>query len=118
LIIIYPAKKDPPAINMVKPETFRQIALAFPGTVEQPHFEKTSFRVKKKIFATLSIESNKAVLKLSLIDQSVFCAFDKTIIYPVKGTWGKQGWTVVELKKIRKPILQDALNTAYSEVNS
>ena len=103
---------------MVTAETFRLLALSFPGTVEQPHFEKTSFRVKKKIFATLSIESNKAVLKLSLIDQSVFCAFDKSIIYPVIGSWGKQGWTVVELKKIRKPMLKDALSTAYSEVNS
>ena len=103
---------------MVNPETFRQLALSFPGTVEQPHFEKTSFRVKKKIFATLSIENNKAVLKLSLVDQSVFCAFDKTIIYPVNGTWGKQGWTVVELTKIRKSMLQDALSTAYTEVNS
>jgi predicted DNA-binding protein (MmcQ/YjbR family) len=103
---------------MVKPETFRQIALSFPGTIEQPHFEKTSFRVKKKIFATLSIDNNTAVLKLSLIDQSVFCTFDKTIIYPVNGAWGKQGWTVVELNKIRKPMLKDALSTAYSEVNS
>lgn len=103
---------------MVSTETFRQLALSFPGTVEQPHFEKTSFRVKKKIFATLSIENSRAVLKLSLIDQSVFCLFDKTIIYPVNGAWGKQGWTVFELKKVRKPMLQDALNTAYSEVNS
>ena len=103
---------------MVTAETFRQLALSFPGTIEQPHFEKTSFRVKKKIFATLSIETNKAVLKLLPIDQSVFCAFDKTIIYPVTGGWGKQGWTVFELKKIRKPMLQDALSTSYSTVNS
>ena len=103
---------------MVKPETFRQLALSFPGTVEQAHFDKTSFRVKKKIFATLSIESKSAVLKLSPLEQSVFCTFDKTIIYPVKGTWGKHGWTVFDLNKIRKSMMQDALSTAYSEVKS
>jgi predicted DNA-binding protein (MmcQ/YjbR family) len=38
---------------MLSIKKFRQIALSFPGTEELPHFEKTSFRVKKKIFATL-----------------------------------------------------------------
>ena len=31
----------------------RALALALPGTTEQPHFELTSFRVGTKIFATL-----------------------------------------------------------------
>lgn len=100
---------------MVSIADFRQLALSFPDTAEAPHFEKTSFRVKKKIFATLSVEKNLACLKLSLIDQSVFCAFDKTIIYPVPNKWGKQGWTLVELKKVRKSMLKDALTTAYHE---
>ncbi len=101
---------------MVEVETFRKLALSFPETVEQPHFEKTSFRVNKKIFATLSLADYKAVLKLSEIDQSVFCSFDNTIIYPVNGNWGKQGWTMVELKKVRKNMLKDILKTAYCEV--
>jgi hypothetical protein len=33
---------------MVDIKTFKQLALAFSGVEEQPHFEKTSFRVKKK----------------------------------------------------------------------
>ncbi len=101
---------------MVTIETFREIALSFPQAEELPHFEKTSFRVKKKIFATLSPESTKACIKLSEVDQSVFCSFDKTIIYPVDNNWGKQGWTFFELKKIRKDMLKDALTTAYTEV--
>lgn len=101
---------------MVSIETFRKMALSFPEAAEKPHFEKTSFRVRNKIFATLSTEDKKAVLKFDEIDQSVFCSFDKTIIYPVNGGWGKQGWTVVELKKIRKTMLQDALTTAYRSV--
>ncbi len=102
---------------MVSIEAFRQMALSFPETVEQPHFEKASFRVKKKIFATVSEETGIAVLKLSLIDQSVFCAFDTTIIYPIPNAWGKQGWTKVELKKVKKAMLKDALTMAYNTVN-
>ena len=101
---------------MVAINTFKQLALSFPGTEEQPHFEKTSFRVKKKIFATHAADSHIVCVKLSEIDQSVFCAFDKTIIYPVDNKWGKQGWTLVDLKKIRKDMLVDVLTTAYNEV--
>ncbi len=103
-------------ITMVDINSFKQIALSFPDVKEEPHFEKTSFRIKKKIFATVSVADNKAVLKLSELDQSVFCSFDKSIIYPVNGAWGKQGWTIVELKTVRKDMLKDLLTTSYCNV--
>jgi predicted DNA-binding protein (MmcQ/YjbR family) len=98
---------------MVDPNTFRQMALLFDEAAEQPHFEKTSFRVNQKIFATLDEHTNQAVLKLSETDQSVFCAFDKTVFYPVNGNWGKKGWTFVELPRVPKKMLQDALTLSY-----
>lgn len=101
---------------MVSIAQFRQLALALPQATELPHFEITSFRFNKKIFATLWEKENKAMLKLSLVDQSVFCAFDKTVFYPVPNKWGKQGATFVELKKVRKDMLTDALNCAYEGV--
>jgi predicted DNA-binding protein (MmcQ/YjbR family) len=91
----------------------RQIALSFPETTEQPHFHLVSFRVRKKIFCTIHEKDNRIMVKLSLNDQSVFCAFDKTIIYPVPGKWGKNGATFIELKKIKKAMLKDAIGTAY-----
>jgi len=103
---------------MVNINTFKQLALSFPGVEEQPHFEKTSYRVKKKIFATHASDSHIICVKLSEIDQSVFCAFDKAIIYPVDNKWGKQGWTLVDLKKVRKDMLKDILSTAYNSVGS
>ncbi len=98
---------------MVDIQSFRQFALSFEEAIEQPHYEKTSFRVNKKIFATLDIANKRAVLKLSVIDQSVFCSFDRQVFYPVNGSWGKQGWTIVELKIIKKSMLKDALKTSY-----
>ncbi len=99
---------------MVDIQTFRQLALSFPEAVEKPHFEMTSFRVKK-IFATLDIRKNRACLMLSLVDQSVFCSFNSSIIYPVPNKWGKQGATYVELKLVRKGMLKDALSEAYKK---
>ena len=101
---------------MISLEVFRKIALSFPESVELPHFEKQSFRVNKKIFATHDLKYNRAVVKLSLIDQSVFTSFDKSIIYPATGNWGKQGWTVIELKKVKKDLLSDVLTNAYCTV--
>jgi len=103
---------------MVSIESFRTLALSFPGTKELPHFEKTSFRVNKKIFTTMDIANKRAVVKLSSIDQSVFCDFDEEAIYPVKGAWGKQGWTSIELKKVKKSMLVDLLTTSYHLVGA
>ena len=94
---------------MVSKEAYRQMALALPGSEEKPHFDIPSFRVKNKIFTTLHEKTNRAMIKLSIIDQSVFCAIDSSIIYPVPGGWGKAGATFFELKKVKKDILKDAL---------
>lgn len=99
---------------MVNIETFRKLALSFPNAEEKPHFHLASFRVKKKIFTTLWEKENRAMLKLSLADQSVFCSYDTTIFFPVPGGWGAKGATFVELNKVRKDMLKDALTTAYN----
>lgn len=101
---------------MVSIDNFKKIALSFDEAQELPHFEKTSFRINKKIFATLDIEKKRAVLKFTEIDQSVFGAFDKTIIYPVPGAWGKKGFTYVELQKVRTDMLKDAITVSYCNV--
>ncbi|HIA11313.1 MAG TPA: MmcQ/YjbR family DNA-binding protein, partial [Flavobacteriales bacterium] len=48
---------------MVTSATVREQALEFEDTTEEPHFEKTSFRVKNKIFATLDESKHQVVLK-------------------------------------------------------
>jgi predicted DNA-binding protein (MmcQ/YjbR family) len=101
---------------MVPFETFKQIALSFPDTNEQNHFEKPSFRVGKKIFATYDAKKNQACLKLNEIDQSVFSAFDSNVIFPVPNKWGKQGWTLFNLAEMREDLFTDALHTAYQNI--
>ncbi|WP_163408842.1 MmcQ/YjbR family DNA-binding protein [Flavobacterium ajazii] len=103
---------------MVLIETFRKLALSFPNAAEEPHFEKTSFRINKKIFATFDEKNNRAVLKLNEIDQSVFCASSEKIFYEVPNKWGKQGWTIVELSKVRPEMFEDALMRSYENVAS
>jgi len=101
---------------MITPDTFRQMALSLEGAVEVTHFDKPSFRVNKKIFATLDEKSAKAVVKLTEVEQSVFCGYDHTVMHPVNGGWGKQGWTVINLETVSHEILTDALTTSYCNV--
>jgi predicted DNA-binding protein (MmcQ/YjbR family) len=101
---------------MISINLFRELALSFPETTEEPHFEKISFRVKKKIFATYNAAVHRACVKLSAIDQDVFCKTNLNIIFPVDNLWGKQGWTLIDMNDINEAVFIDALTTAYCQV--
>ena len=101
---------------MVSIDHAGELALSFEEAVEQPHFEKTSFRVRKKIFATLDIEKRQVIVKLSEVGQSVFSDFGKNAIYPAQGGWERQGWTIIELDKVYEEMFRDALMISYINV--
>jgi predicted DNA-binding protein (MmcQ/YjbR family) len=92
------------------------LALSYPEVTEEPHFEKTSFRVKKKIFATYDAVMKRVCIKLSEIDQDIFSNADKAIIFPVENKWGKQGWTIIEMTQVSEELFVAALTTSYCEV--
>jgi hypothetical protein len=95
-------------------ETAKQIALSMPDTEEYDHFGRPAFKIKgKRTFATLWPAENCMMVKLSLVDQSVFHSFDATIFYPVPNKWGAKGATFIELSKVRPDMLQDAITTAW-----
>src|SRR5688500_19894521 len=101
---------------MISLAAAKQLALSLPESEEKSHFEKPDFRIKNKVFAVLHQDKSSMVVKLSVIDQSVFCAYDNTIIYPVAGGWGRQGWTMISLKKVKKSMLLNAFTTACNTV--
>ena len=98
---------------MVTIDQVRQTALALPETEEKPHFHLTSFRVKNKIFATIHADKNYVMVALSPVDQSVFCSFNKEVIFPVPGGWGRKGATFINLEKVKKSMFVDAITTAW-----
>jgi YjbR protein len=97
-------------------EEFKQMALSFPGTASQPHFNRTAFKVTgRRIFATLHEETESANILLAPDEQKMFSSMDKAI-YPVPNKWGVHGWTTFELRKMESPVMLDALNSAYKDV--
>ena len=101
---------------MVSNALARTIALSFTGAEEHPHFEKSSFRIKKKIFATMSEPAAKVVVKLNPADQFIYCKINDKIIYPVTGMWGVKGWTAIELKKVSVSVFKEMLSLSYKTV--
>ncbi|HEX8548508.1 MAG TPA: MmcQ/YjbR family DNA-binding protein [Cytophagaceae bacterium] len=101
---------------MVSIDAFRKLALSFPEATEEPHFEKISFRVKKKIFASYDGLKKQACIKLSEIDQDIFSSAGNNVIFPVDNRWGKQGWTLIEMNKVQIELFIEALTTAYCQV--
>lgn len=98
---------------MISISEFKEIALSFPEMEEAPHFENTAFKVSKEIVVTLNEKANRVCVKLTPEEQSLFCLFDTSIVYPVPNKWGTHGWTLIELATVPKETLIDALNVAY-----
>lgn len=96
--------------------TLQDYAWSLPEATEEPHFEKRSYRVKKKIFATVGMDADFFVVKLTPIQQSVFCSWDESACHPTPDKWGLQGWTRVYFAKVDEDFLKDIVKTSYSNV--
>jgi hypothetical protein len=104
-----------PILNMDF-EQFQNLALSLPEVEQMPHFEKTSFRIKKKIFVTYNLEEARACFKLNENLQSIYCNFDKTNIWAVPNKWGKMGWTLAKIQNLPDDLINDMLNMSFETV--
>jgi hypothetical protein len=99
---------------MVRLDTARRFALSLPETTEEPHFEKSSFRVRGKIFATVP-EGGKSLHVLvdpaewhALIEEHPG-AFEEIV-------WGKQvrhDWVRVQLAAADRAQVHELLEEAW-----
>jgi hypothetical protein len=101
---------------MVKPEFVNEFSLSLTEVTYSPHIKIPSYRIKKKIFMTHNQKENRVCVRLSEIDQNVFASTNKDAIYPVPNKWGKYGWTLVNLKRVKKAVFKDVVTCAYCEV--
>ena len=97
---------------MVNIDEFRAFALSFENVIEKPHFERTSYTINNKIFATLDTKKNIGCVKLSTDLQNEYSSI-QTYIYPVEGHWGNLGWTYINLQKATEEITIEVLAQAH-----
>ena|SRR5687768_7919599 len=100
----------------MSPDDFRTIALSLPRVIESAHMHHPDFRIDGKIFASLGYpDAGFGVVMLSPQAQKQFCEADPAAFVPVKGAWGRNGSTQVNLKAAKKTTLRPALKAAYED---
>ncbi len=96
------------------PAEFRKLALSLPEVVESEHMHHPDFRVRGRIFATLSGKNEeRGMVKLTPAQQKA-CVRDEPEVYAlVAGAWGRGGATLVRLAAAGKASVQRALVAAW-----
>jgi YjbR len=97
---------------MATARDLRRIALAFEGTTEAPHFERTAFKAAR-IYATLAPDGRTANIKLSPEEQEFKCMLAPQAFAPIPNAWGKQGWTVATLAALSTAELKEVIEVAW-----
>jgi hypothetical protein len=98
-------------------QEFRKTALSLPEAIEAQHMNHPDFRVRGKIFATLAYPTKEiGMVRLPPRAQEEFIFGEPKVFSPVKGTWGKQGATYVNLKAAKKTTLRRAMVAAWQNV--
>ncbi len=98
-------------------DDFRRLALSLPEAAEDAHMGHPDFRMRGKIFATLSApDEDWGMVKLTPEQQQVFVESAPKVFAPVKGGWGLRGATNVRLAAASARTLRPALVTAWGNV--
>jgi hypothetical protein len=93
---------------------FRKLALRLPDAEERAHLGHPDFRVGGRVFATLGYPGRGwAMVKLRPDEQAAFLAMRPDIFVPVKGKWGEQGATSVNLRRATAAAAAAALRAAH-----
>jgi hypothetical protein len=92
---------------------FREHALSLPETCEAEHMGHPDFRVRGKIFATLTADEELGMVKLTPEQQAQYVRAEPDVYKPVTGGWGRRGCTHVRLAAAKEESVGLALLTAW-----
>jgi hypothetical protein len=101
---------------MVTHDDIRRLALTLPEAYEADHHGMPSFRVGKKIFATLRTAEPRMMVKLDPEDQHNLSQGNPGVVEPVPGYWGRTGSTFVWFDRCDEAMVASLLKLAWSGV--
>lgn len=91
---------------------FRTLALSLPEAQEKPHMERTSFRVRDKIFATLG-DDGQANVHVSPREKLFALVAARPEAFLALGGWSRLGWMGVVLAKVVRVDVEPLLVAAW-----
>lgn len=89
----------------------RRLALKLPETTEEPHFERTSFRVRGKIFATAAPDGSYMNVFVDDEQREIMVRVDPKAYETL--TWGKIAYLHVHLKNAKARDVETLLRSAW-----
>jgi hypothetical protein len=96
----------------VTADQVRELVARLPGTQEGAHHGHPDFRVKKKIFATLSEAEDRAALRLTHLEARALAASHPAAVRLVSDR-EPIGWVSILLEAISEDELADLLEEAW-----
>ena len=99
------------------PAAFRKLALSMPGAVELPHFDRSSFRVGTKIFATMKPEAGEAMIPVRpLVRCFELLAKEPDLFFSYGGWTQKHGSLGIRLAKADAKRLAPLMRDAWERI--
>jgi hypothetical protein len=93
-------------------DEFRRAALAFPEAAEQETWGHPTFRVRGKMFATLSSEGDDATVKASREAQAALVGSEPGT-FSVPAYVGQHGWVGIRLDRVDPDEAVELLDEAW-----
>ena len=93
-------------------DEFRRAALAFPETAEQETWGHPTFRVRGKMFATMSAEDAAATVKATKEAQAALVGSEPET-FSVPAYVGQHGWVGIRLERVDADEAIELLDEAW-----
>ncbi len=99
------------------PEALQRLALSLPGSHEEPHFERRSFRIGKKIFVTMTRDGREAMVKVPEPDDAEGLLQSHPDVFFSYGSWTtRNGALGVRLANMRISMMRNLVIGAWKSV--
>lgn len=92
----------------------RRLALALPEVSEHPHFNRVSFKVRKKIFATLAADGSNLNVFVEDVQREIMTAVDSKAYETLH--WGKTPYLHVHVAAAKARDVEALLHSAWERV--
>lgn len=95
-------------------EEFRRLVLALPNAIEGAHHAHPDFRVGGRIFASITPDGERGMVKLDAAQQALFVTSEPEAYAPAAGAWGRGGATMIVFANARAASVRRALTAAHA----
>jgi hypothetical protein len=101
----------------VTPAAFRDLALSMPGAHEEPHFERTSFRVGKRIFATMAADGREVMVPVHPVERCLALLASDPVVFVDYGGWTRRNGSLgLRLAKADDALVRDLVHAAWARI--